>query len=363
MLLIDGVRYHEWTDLKETEDLEPMVIKHAKDIFGEKTEYFNIKPQLEACLGRRTIPDGYVIDFGEPPQWHIVEVELSSHPIDKHIREQVNDFITAMEKVVSANRRKIIDEIYVSIRNNQLLRYRIEKLIEPKEIYEFLTNLILQKPPTLTIVIERKTDALSEELRASLRYSPMNIVELRTFRREGAESVHVVLIDPTLGRGTAIIKEEERKTTRPEVSSRNQSYQRFFTELVEQYSRRDSSWHSIKALPQNWLEFGAGKSGLWFVWLFRDKKRFAVELYIDTGNKAKNKQYFDKIKGHEAQLGIANISWERLDERRAARVAIYTNGDIQEVMSNKTEKERLIQWAIETMKNFSDNVKGVVKTL
>jgi hypothetical protein len=38
MLLIDGVRYQEWTDLRETEDLEPMIQKHAKYIFGEKAE-------------------------------------------------------------------------------------------------------------------------------------------------------------------------------------------------------------------------------------------------------------------------------------------------------------------------------------
>jgi hypothetical protein len=96
MLLIDGVTFSEWTDLKEDE-LEAIVVEHARDLFGEQTEYFNVKKQVEACFDRNRIPDGYVIDF-KNLQWHIVEVGLSAHSVDQHIREQVNDFIFAGSK-------------------------------------------------------------------------------------------------------------------------------------------------------------------------------------------------------------------------------------------------------------------------
>jgi hypothetical protein len=180
MLLIDGVRYEEWKPSSE-EEFEQTVIEHASEIFGDNTEYFNLKKRLESSFGKSRIPDGYVVDFNNPANWHIVEIELSNHPIDTHIREQVNDFITATQQIISSNRHKIVDEIFNAINSSHNLRDKIEDLIKSKEIHWFLTDLILYKAPCLTIIIEKKTDNLEDELKASLRYSPMNVLEFRTF--------------------------------------------------------------------------------------------------------------------------------------------------------------------------------------
>lgn len=195
MLLIDGVKYEEWTDLKETEDLEPMIEEHAKDIFGKNTEYFNIKKRLEAYFGKSRIPDGYLIEFTNPPQWHVVEIELSNHPIDSHIREQVSDFITATQKSILENRQKIADEIFHAINNNNYLRKQIEDSYEIKEIYWFLRNLILDNAPSLTVIIERKINNVEEQLNAALRYTPLNILEFRTFIKEGVDKKHTHLFE------------------------------------------------------------------------------------------------------------------------------------------------------------------------
>lgn len=56
-----------------------------------------------------------------------------------------------------------------------------------------------------------------------------------------------------------------------------------------------------------------------------------VELYIDSGDKVKNEQLFDCLlqckQEIEAALGI-EPQWERLDSRRACRIAVYRDGDI-----------------------------------
>ena len=79
MLLIDGVRYELWTPSSEDE-FEQVVKEHAQDIFGEQSIYLDRKQKLKSLSGVGSIPDGYVITLGDSPQWHIVEVELSSHP-------------------------------------------------------------------------------------------------------------------------------------------------------------------------------------------------------------------------------------------------------------------------------------------
>ena len=84
MLLMDGVRYQEW-GISNEDEVEQMVIEHAQDIFGENSIYFDKKQKLKSLAGVGSIPDGLVIMFGSLPQWHIIEVELSSHDPYAHI--------------------------------------------------------------------------------------------------------------------------------------------------------------------------------------------------------------------------------------------------------------------------------------
>jgi hypothetical protein len=69
MLLIDGVRYEEWTPATE-DGFEQVIKEHANDIFGEQSIYLDLKQKLKSKAGIGSIPDGYVIAFGEQPHWH-----------------------------------------------------------------------------------------------------------------------------------------------------------------------------------------------------------------------------------------------------------------------------------------------------
>ena len=92
MLLIDGIKYELWTPPNEAE-FERVVKEHARDIFGEQSIYLDLKPKLksEAEIGSK--PDGCVVILEALPQWHIVEVELSSHPLHEHIVPQVGKLV------------------------------------------------------------------------------------------------------------------------------------------------------------------------------------------------------------------------------------------------------------------------------
>ena len=96
MLLIDGVRYELWTPPNEDE-FERMVKEHAVDIFGEQSVYLDIKQKLKSKAWIGSIPDGYVIVFGDSPCWHVVEAELSCHPLYEHIVQQISRFINGIK--------------------------------------------------------------------------------------------------------------------------------------------------------------------------------------------------------------------------------------------------------------------------
>jgi hypothetical protein len=71
-LLLNGVRYRVWHPDSE-ERLEGMVKEHAREIFGVKSFYFDIRRKIKTRAGIGSIPDGYVIDFsGKQPRWFVV---------------------------------------------------------------------------------------------------------------------------------------------------------------------------------------------------------------------------------------------------------------------------------------------------
>ena len=192
ILLIDGVRYEAWTPADEDE-LEQAVKEHAEDIFGEQSIYLDIKHKLKSKAGIGSIPDGYVIVFGGEPRWHIVEVELSSHPLYEHIVPQVGRFINGIKN--SNTQRDIVDTLFQEINNDEFLRLRLKKVIETTETYKFLSDLV-SKPPVVTIIIEKHTEQLDEAIGA-LAHPQIKVVELRTFTREGVGLiVHAHLFEP-----------------------------------------------------------------------------------------------------------------------------------------------------------------------
>ncbi len=191
MLLIDGVKYELRTPSTEDE-LEQMVKEHAQDIFGEQSIYLDRKQKLKSLAGVGSIPDGLVIMFGNVPEWHIVEVELSSHDPYGHIVPQVDRFLTGIDN--RDTRNKIIEALYDAIYGDEFLKLKTMQAIGlGKDVHKFLSDLIA-RPPSITIVIEEYTNQLREALR---KYTQEKVVEFQTFTREGIGlSVHAHLFEP-----------------------------------------------------------------------------------------------------------------------------------------------------------------------
>ena len=191
MLLIDGIKYELWIPPNEDE-LEQIVIEHAQDIFGDNSIYFDKKQKLRSLGGVGSIPDALVIMFANTHQWHIVEVELSSHDPYQHVVPQVDKFINAIDN--PRTRNKIIDALYDAVNNDELLKMKTRQAIgQGKDIHKVFSDLIAT-PPTITIIIEKDTDQLEEALK---KYNQKKLIEFQTFTRERVGlAVHAHLFEP-----------------------------------------------------------------------------------------------------------------------------------------------------------------------
>lgn len=140
--------------------------------------------------------------------------------------------------------------------------------------------------------------------------------------------------------------EWRKSISRPPVSSRQQKYEVFFSELLDRVkAQHPNLTRATKAYPQNWFAYPVGRSGFSISTTFAQGNVFRVELYIDMGDQVKNKAAFDALhKDREAiESGIDKpVVWERLDDRQASRIYCSSNGSIDD---DPSRLEELQDWA------------------
>jgi hypothetical protein len=139
-------------------------------------------------------------------------------------------------------------------------------------------------------------------------------------------------------------------TPRSETKER---YRAYFQSLIDELRETHKFTNARTGQPQNWYTFASENSKVYkYSTSFAQGGRVRVELYIDCGDKAKNEQLFDGLFARkaeiEASLGFA-LSWERLDSRRACRVAVYRDGDID---ADSEALAEIRAWTIQNLLKF-----------
>ena len=154
-----------------------------------------------------------------------------------------------------------------------------------------------------------------------------------------------------------VICEPEEEENQPPASGsalpeRYQKYLTFFQGLLEELNRRHFT-RARKAQPQSWYTFSSENSNVFtYCFSFNLHRRVRAEVYIDTGNASKNKQLFDALFAEKQAIESAmgtELLWERLDGKRASRVAISRPGSID---APTEELEELQPWAITNLERF-----------
>lgn len=215
MLLVDGTKYKLWTPKDEEKEFHPMIRAHSKEIFGEKSLYFDVKHILKSKSGIGSIPDAYAITLSKPYQWYVVENELSTHPIYDHVIKQLTKFINGIRN--ESARNKILDTMYNQITKDKVLRATVEKLIGSTDIYHFLSKLI-SRSPIIVVFIDRKTKEVEEACQI-LKYQT-SIHEFKTFVREDAPNVRAHLFEPLFVEKVPAMFDERREEFPFEIISK-----------------------------------------------------------------------------------------------------------------------------------------------
>jgi hypothetical protein len=97
-------------------------------------------------------------------------------------------------------------------------------------------------------------------------------------------------------------------------------------------------------------------------WAFARRRRFRTELYIDCGDATSNKRLFDSLRAEQAAIEAkvgSSLIWERMDDRRASRIAMYSEGSIQDSSERLAD---LRTWAVDAAITMHDCLLEEVRT-
>ena len=150
-----------------------------------------------------------------------------------------------------------------------------------------------------------------------------------------------------------------------ELSGTQLAYRDFWSAFLPAFHARHTAWSRAKVPPPvNWLSLPAGKAGLSYSAGFCLPRRFRIELYVDADDQDQATRRFDALTGRreeiEDQFG-ENLEWERLESRRASRIASYYQDDI-----GVEERDRwpdLRAWAIERLGALREALQSHVDAL
>ena len=136
------------------------------------------------------------------------------------------------------------------------------------------------------------------------------------------------------------------------VSDKNLRYKSFFQNLIDTLRERGFT-NARKGQPQSWYSFSVGYGArAQFAVAFNEGGGFRVEVYIDSKDRDWNKALFDRLmeqrESIESQIG-ESLDWQRLDHRKASRIAIRRQGSIDD--DQKTLKE-MEDWAVGKLMDF-----------
>lgn len=142
------------------------------------------------------------------------------------------------------------------------------------------------------------------------------------------------------------------------LQPREQAYIEFFDAMMRelrsavgdayrlsQPTRVGYYWQSVTRVPD-----GAPMVG-YTTFSFTRARRPRVDLYIDTGSRAQNKAIFDGLFVRRAQIEAdfgGPLEWERIDDKRASRIAVYYDRPI-DIHASPEALAELRAWGVDML--------------
>ena len=198
-------------------------------------------------------------------------------------------------------------------------------------------------------------ESIRSEHKSAMDFLNQNLKESLSFYAVEASAIRIDESKPAFVLTVVSMPSEAAVNPQPvpELSETKERYRTYFQSLIDELRETHKFTNARTGQPQNWYTFASENSKVYtYSTSFAKGGRVRVEVYLDTGDKARNEQVFDCLLARkqeiEAALGF-ELTWERLDSRRACRIAVYRDGEID---ADSETLADIKSWTIQNLLRF-----------
>lgn len=151
-------------------------------------------------------------------------------------------------------------------------------------------------------------------------------------------------------------------TEKKEIAQRHITRKEYWTHFLEKMNERSEICQTISPSIRAWLSVALGVSGV-PMYIAVSNESVRTEIYIDTGDKEKNKKIYDYFFAHKDQIESdfkGKLLWQRMEDNKVSKVENW----LREVNVSKKEDwdkitEFLIESAIRMHAAFKKHIQGL----
>ena len=159
------------------------------------------------------------------------------------------------------------------------------------------------------------------------------------------------------------------------IGDRQTAYINFFSYLSSQLqtvqellikpgmTSQGRNWFFVKVTPLDEVSKDDHPKIMWLCFSFDRRSRFRIESYIDSLDHKRNKEIFDTLHDQKSEIEKQfgdSLSWERLESKRAVRIAYYR--DNSSITGSQDELEQIRDWSCKNIVRFYNAIEPYFHT-
>jgi hypothetical protein len=150
-----------------------------------------------------------------------------------------------------------------------------------------------------------------------------------------------------------------------ERSEKSQKYYDFWKHLIQHYDLTKPGFKNRTPTTDSWYTYGAGKTGMKYVFYFYQGKYPTVSFDIDVGNEQENRKIFQKLKLHSEQIDskLHGLEWYDAEGTRHKSIDLYRDKEYDVFSQDDDEKKEALQWLSSNMQILENVLTPLIKEL
>jgi len=300
------------TGRKEVNDLEQW-IKSNSAILGEDI----------SIIGEQVMTKRGPLDFlGIDKSGNLIIVELKRDKLHREVLAQAIDYASDLSSW-DVERLNAECQKYAGKKIEEIMKESFD--LDDEDLEDVSINTF-QKILLVGTGVDESLQRMVEWLSKNYDLS-INVLVLKYTKTSGGDEI--------IARTTIIpeeVEQEKSQRHQKKIYAEGHSLRKeFWTQLLEKINKKSKLFSRISPSAYHWIGAGAGKAGIGYNFVILNSYA-GCEIYIDKGkeNADLNKQRFDQLLEHKKEIEEKfgeELTWERLDDKRASRIAIRFKED------------------------------------